>query len=360
VPSSDDAAYGYETVYLLRPRRGRSLDVPAIQVHLESIGDSVLVAGDEHMVKVHVHNQRPDQVIGYGLGLGLLSRITVENLDGQAQDVREAKAAAFIGVGSATPALVGGAPAIHAASGHEHALDETDPDALPAMRLPFGVLAVAPSEGLATLLTDVAAHVREYGVFRIVHGGQTANPSTGELLQAIQAMPANELLILPNNPNVVLAARQVASMSDCPVHVVPTRNCAEGIAALMELDPSESPATNAEAMTVAGRSLQTMQVTEAVRDATLSGLKVKKGQAIVLDPDDGLLACDNDADKAVLAAFGTLSPGFGLVTIYYGADATLEMAETLAGRIQALIPGLEAVELAHGGQPHYRYLISAE
>ena len=358
--ASDDAAYGYETVYLLRPRRGRSLDVPAIQAHLESIGDSVLVAGDEHMVKVHVHNQRPDQVIGYGLGLGLLSRITVENLDGQAQDVREAKAAAFIGVGSATPTLVGGAPAIHAASGHEHALDEADPDALPAMRLPFGVIAVAPSEGLATLLTDVAAHVREYGVFRIVHGGQAANPSTGELLQAIQAMPADELLILPNNPNVVLAARQVASMSDCPVYVVPTRNCAEGIAALMELDPSESPAANAEAMGVAGRSLQTMQVTEAVRDATLSGFKVKKGQAIVLDPDDGLLAVDNDADKAVLAAFGALSPGFGLVTIYYGADATLEGAEALAGRIQALIPGLEAVELAHGGQPHYRYLISAE
>ncbi len=228
------------------------------------------------------------------------------------------------------------------------------------MRLPFGVIAVAPSEGLATLLTDVAAHVREYGVFRIVHGGQSANPSTGELLEAIEATPADELLILPNNPNVVLAARQVASMIDCPVYVVPTRNCAEGIAALMELDPSETPAANAEAMTVAGRGLQTMQVTEAVRDATLSGTKVRKGQTIVLDPDDGLLAVDGDAEKAVLAAFARLAPGFGLVSIYYGEDATLEAAEALARRIQALVPGLEGVELAHGGQPHYRYLISAE
>jgi DAK2 domain fusion protein YloV len=356
----EETAYGYETVYLLRPRRGRSLDVPAIQAHLESIGDSVLVAGDQHMVKVHIHNDRPDTVIAYGLGLGMLSRITVENLDGQAQEVREAKAQAFIGVGSATPALVGGAPAVLSASGHEHALDDHDHDELPAMRLPLGVIAVAPSEGLATILTDIAAHVREYGVFRIVHGGQAANPSTGELLAAVDATPADELLLLPNNPNVTLAARQVASMTDRPVHVVPTRNCAEGVAALMELDPSASAADNAVTMARAVRSIQTMQVTDAVRDATVSGTKVRKGQAIVLDPDDGLLAVDGDADKAVLAAFGRLTPGFGLVTIYYGEDATLEAAEALAQKIQAAAPGLEAVELAHGGQPHYRYLISAE
>jgi dihydroxyacetone kinase-like predicted kinase len=149
-------------------------------------------------------------------------------------------------------------------------------------------------------------------------------------------------------------------MIECPVHVVPTRNCAEGIAALMELDPSESPASNAVAMGKAGRGLQTIQVTEAVRDATLSGTKVRKGQAIVLDPDDGLLAVDNDPEKAVLTAFGRLDPGFGLVSIYYGADATLEATEALARRIQAQLPGLEGVEVVHGGQPHYRYLISAE
>ncbi len=360
VAASGETAYGYETVYLLRPRRGRQLDVPAIQAHLESIGASVLVAGDQHMVKVHVHNERPDAVIAYGLGLGALSRITVENLDGQAQDVREAKAQAFIGVGSATPALVGGAPAVLSVGGHEHALDEHDHGAAPAMRLPLGVIAVAPSEGLATVLTDIAAHVREYGVFRIVHGGQSANPSTGELLAAVEATPADELLLLPNNPNVILAARQVAQMTDRPVHVVPTRNCAEGVAALMELDPSDSATVNATSMAAAGRAIQTLQVTDAVRDATVSGTKVRKGQTIVLDPDDGLLAVDNDPEKAVLAAFGRLAPGFGLVTIYYGEDATLESAEGLARRIHAASPGLEGVELAHGGQPHYRYLISAE
>jgi DAK2 domain fusion protein YloV len=354
----DATEFGYETVFLLRARPGIPLDTYAIQAHLETIGESVLVAGDALMAKIHVHNERPDLVISYGLSLGALSRITVENLDGQAYDVREARAAEFVGV-------VGGVPsrAVTAATAVAEAgatAEDAGPDADPATRLPLGVVAVAPSDGLAAVLTDTAAPFREYGAFRIVRGGQTANPSTGELLEAVEATQADALLILPNNPNVVLAARQVMSMTSRPVHVVPTRNVAEGIAALFELDPSLPAEQNAATMTDAGRGLQTMQVTEAVRDATVSGHKVRKGQTIVLDPDDGLLAVDNDAEKAVLAAFARLAPGFGVVTIYYGEDATLDAAEQLAARISAAAPGLEDVELYHGGQPHYRYLISAE
>ncbi len=353
---TDETVFGYETVYLVRARPGRPLDVAAIAGHLETLGDSVLVAGDAQLVKVHVHNERPDAVIAYGLGLGALSRITIENLDGQAMDVREARAAAFLHEDGSAAIPPGRTPTAVVEHGSSPALPADDP----ATRLPLGVVAVAPSDGLAALLTDQAAPFREFGAFRIVRGGQSANPSTGELLEAVEATAADELLILPNNPNVVLAARQVASMSDRPVHVVPTRNCAEGIAALFELDPHQPAAVNALAMTDAGRGLQTMQVTEAVRDATVSGHKVKKGQTIVLDPDDGLLAVDGDAERAVLAAFGRLEPGFAVVTIYYGHDATLEAAEALAHRIQAAAPGLEGVDLAHGGQPHYRYLISAE
>ena len=176
----------------------------------------------------------------------------------------------------------------------------------------------------------------------------------------MQATQADELLILPNNPNVVLAARQVASMTDRPIHVVPTRNCAEGVAALFELDHARSAEQNAGRMTEAGRDIQTMQATEAVRDATVSGHKVKKGQVIVLDPDDGLLAVDNDAERAILAAVGRLEPGFSLITIYYGEGASLAEAERLSRRIREAAPGLEAAEVKHGGQPHYRYLISAE
>jgi hypothetical protein len=373
----DETAFGYETVYLVRAWPGAELDIPAITAHLESIGESVLVAGDEQLAKVHVHNDRPDEVIAYGLSIGLLSRITIENLDSQAHDVREAKAAAFVvqgaeaaragratdGVEEATGAEVAGAAStvVEVLGGGRFpgATQPADENPVPATRLPLGIVAVAPSDGLAAVLTDTAAPFREYGAFRIVRGGQSANPSTGELLEAVRATRADELLILPNNPNVVLCARQVATMTKRPVHVVPTRNVAEGVAALFELDPSHDAAANAVAMTDAGLAIQSMQVTEAVRDATVSGRKVKKGQTIVLDPDDGLLAVDNDAHKAVLAGLGRLEPGFGLVTVYYGETATLDEAETLALRIRELLPGVD-VEVIHGGQPHYRYLVSAE
>jgi hypothetical protein len=351
-----DGAFGYETVYLLQARAEQPLDVPAIQAYLESIGDSVLVAGDARLVKVHVHNDRPDAVIAYGLSAGMLSRITIENLDSQAHDVREAAAAAFVAeAGAATASPGRDTPIAVAERAESRDLDH----APPATALPLGVVAVAPSDGLGAVLTDMAAPFREYGAFRIVRGGQSANPSTGELLAAVEATQADELLILPNNPNVVLAARQVAAMTRRRVHVVPTRNTAEGIAALMELDPERSAEDNAVSMGAASRQIQTMQVTEAVRDATVSGHKVRKGQVIVLDPDDGLLAADSESQRAVLTALGRLESGFGLMTIYYGEDATLDEAETLALKVREVAPGVD-VEVVHGGQPHYRYLISAE
>ncbi len=362
-----ETAYGYETVYLVGARDGQPLDIAAITAHLESLGESVLVAGDAALAKVHIHNDRPDQVIAYGLSVGSLSRISVENLDGQAHEVREAKADAFLGDGSTRrrmPISDDGAELdVVASLAVAEAVAVTRAASQANTRvttLPFGVVAVAPSDGLAAILADNAAMFSEHAALRIVRGGQSANPSTGELLDAVNATQADALLLLPNNPNVVLAARQVAAMADRPVLVIPTRNCAEGLAALQRLNPRLGAAENADAMTSAGRSIQTMQVTEAVRDATVSGHRVKKGQTIVLDPDDGLLAVDNDAEKAVLAAFAKLEPGISVVTIYYGEDATLDAAERLAQRITELAPGLEAADVHHGGQPHYRYLISAE
>jgi DAK2 domain fusion protein YloV len=358
----EETAYGYETVYLVHARPGERLDPQAIGAHLESIGDSVLVAGDDIIAKVHVHNDRPDAIIAYGLSVGTLTRITIENLDGQASEVREARVAAFIedAASAAEPISVAastlGDPFARLIAASTHAATA---ERVPATRMPLGVVAVAPSDGLAQRLAMTAEGFKEYVAFRVVHGGQTANPSTGELLDAVTSTPADELLILPNNPNVILAAKQVASMTDRVVHIVPTRNCAEGVAALLRLDPAQNAEENAEAMTAAARSILSLQVTEAVRDATVSGKKVKKGQTMVLDPDDGLLALDNDANRAVIAAFGRLKGGFEIVEVYYGAEGSLEDAEELASRIHEVAPGAE-VEVLHGGQPHYRYLISAE
>jgi fatty acid kinase len=334
-----DDGFGYETMFLVQAVGNGRLDPDAVRRHLEAIGESVLVAGDPRALKVHVHSEHPDEVIGYGLTLGALSRISVENLDNQARDIRETRAAAFTReavVDRAPVAAVSAATAIPSSNG----------------RLPLAVIAVAAGDGLAAIF-------RDFGVASVVRGGQSANPSTGELFDAVKGLDAREILLLANNPNVVLAARQVASMADRPVAVVPTRNAAEGFAALLALDPVADATTNATAMTEAGRSVQSLVVTEAVRDATIGGRKVKRGETIVLDPDDGLVASGSDRDRAVLGAVAKLTPGFELLTIYYGDGADLAETERLAKRIGAAVPGAE-VEVVRGGQPHHRYLIAAE
>jgi DAK2 domain fusion protein YloV len=375
-----DEGFGYETMFLVQPAAAQLLDLDAIRGHLESIGESVLVAGDGRAVKVHVHSERPDEVIAFGLSLGNLSRISVENLDNQARDVRETRAAEFTGAGVPAETRAGGSvsaaeatrPGTTAAGTPSGSVTVASPPAgksagksagipvgesdgngaQPATRIPLAIVAVAAGEGLAKIFES-------FGVASVVRGGQSDNPSTGELVAAVDSVAADQVLILPNNPNVVLAARQVAAIARSTVHVVPTRNAAEGVAALLALDPSASAEANASAMTDAGRSLQTMQVTEAVRDAKIGGRKVRKGQTIVLDPDDGLIAADRDRQNAVVSAIATLDGSFELVTLYYGDGADLAEAEALSRRISDTRPGLQ-VDLVHGGQPFYRYLISVE
>ena len=350
-----DEGFGYETMYLVQALPGRPLDVDAIRDHLESIGESVLVAGDPRALKVHVHNERPDEVIAYGLGIGSLSRISVENLDNQARDVREARATEFTGTD-------GNAPFPQEAEGADpgrppgDATAETSTNGVSAetpLRPGPAIVAVVAGDGLARVFES-------FGVEQIISGGQMANPSTGELLRVARLARAREVLLLPNNPNVRLAAEQAAMVcEDKRLVVVPTRNAAEGIAAMLALDPTLDAAANAGPMTEASRAIQSIQVTEAIRSATIGGKKVKHGQTIALDPDDGLVAVDSNRDKAVLKAVAAFQPGFELITLYYGADSTLGEAEEMARKIGAASPGAE-VEVVHGGQPHYRYLISAE
>jgi DAK2 domain fusion protein YloV len=348
-----DEGFGFETMFLAQAQPGEPLDVDAIRAYFESIGESVLVAGDARAIKVHVHNERPDQVLAYALGLGQLSRISVENLDQQATDVRETRAAAFAGEEQAGAGRdsKGGTGARDAVA-RDAPTDGHATPAAAATTIPLAVVAVAAGEGLAAIF-------RDFGVQKVVYGGQSANPSTGELLEAVRSLDAREILLLPNNPNVVLAARQVTSLVDKPVAVVATRNAAEGFAAMLALDPDMNAADNAVGMTKAGRAIQSIVVTEAVRDATVSGRKVKKGQTIALDPDDGLVAVHNDPATAVLNAVKKLTAGFELITVYYGDGGDLAGTEALARRIHGLGTGAE-VEVLHGGQPHYRYLISAE
>ena len=352
----EEEGFGYETVYLVTPSDGQRLAIEDIRRQLDELGESVLVAGDERAVKVHVHNARPDEVIAYGLTLGALSRITVENLDRQASEVRQAgERATRESIALAVPPTARQVAAQAGATARAAAI--TTPGAHAAAQRAEGggpaIVAVAAGRGLARIFS-------ENGVTAVIEGGQTANPSTGDLVAAIRGTGSSEVIVLPNNPNVRLAARQAGELlPDVRVEVVPTRNAAEGIAALLAVDMGASIERNSAQMARAARELQTMAVTAAVRDARIGRRKVKRGEHIVLGPDDGLLAADRDRTAAVLAALGKLKPGFELLTIYRGDGVAGADLDGLREAVAAAYPDVE-VESVHGGQPHYSYLISAE
>jgi len=346
-----ETGHGYETVYLIHPFPGQLLDLDRIRSYLVRTGESVNLAGDPKAAKIHVHNGRPDLVLRQALQLGRIVNATITDLDHQTAEVRDARAGEPRGTGAASAARPSPIPATAATASPAPG---PEPD-----RVPLGVVAVAPGDGLAEALAAFGV-ADERLHLTIVRGGQAENPSAGEILAAVLASPGEEIVILPNNPNVKLAAGQAAEMADRPVRVVATRNAAEGIAALLEVDPAAGASGNADSMLEAGRAIQSLLVTEAVRDAVVSGRRVRRGQTMALDPDDGLLAADDDRDAAVLAGIAALDPGFSLVTLWYGNGAELGEAERLARRIHEAWPAVDEVEVRHGGQPHYRYLISAE
>ena len=318
--------YGYETVFLVQPRPGEHLDAGEMRNKLSALGESVLVAGDRTAVKVHVHNERPDEIIAYGLSLGTLSRISIENLDRQTFAVRERA------IGETPAARIEPAPAV-----------ATGP----------AVVAVAPGAGLARVFDTL-------GATAIVRGGQGANPSAGELADAIRATGADEVIVLPDNPNVRLAALQAGELCpDIELQVVPTRNSAEGVAAMIVFDPELPLRKVAKLMAEAARSIQTLQVTKAVRDARIGRRKVQRGQYIVLGDGHSLLAADADRSQVILSGLRRLKPGYELLTIYRGQGIDHDAAEELREALRAELDGVE-VELVDGGQPHYDFLIAAE
>ena len=326
--------WGYETVYLLRGRD--DLDLHAVRTHLESIGESVLVAGDERMVKIHVHNARPDQVIAYGLTLGSLTQITIQDLDEPTHEVAAAQPPAA----QSAPA----APSAPAVQPH---------DSRPAAARPIGIVAVAAGPGLAEIFAS-------FEVEEILPVPRSGNPSTGEILAAVSRIPSRGVIILPNDPNVVLAAEQAArAVRSKQVVVVPTRSAPEGYAALLAMDQSAPAEANLAPMLAAARDVQTLLVAVADRPSRLSERHITPGQVVVLRPGADLAAVADDAVAAIDEAVSALDDGFELLTFYVGDGGTEAEARAAIERIVERRPGTEA-EVLPGGQPHYRYLISAE
>jgi uncharacterized protein len=320
-----EEGWGYCTEFLIH---GEDLDVDGIRDEIQALGNSVLVVGDPELVKVHVHTDDPSRVITLAARHGRLDRLSVGDMSSQHRRIRDVQGQP----GEEAPAL----PPVRA---------ERRPNGI-------GLVAVVSGPGLVEIF-------RGLGVDEIVEGGQTMNPSTQELLEAVERLPYRHVLLLPNNKNVVLAASQVGELTEKAVEVVETHTAPQGIAAVVAFHPERSAAENGEAMREAARHVQTIEVTHAVRDSRSNGLTVRKGDVIALI-NDRLEHTGKEYDAVVRAALTGIGAGdYELVTIYRGQQATDSEAERLTESIRGCFPDLE-IEVQSGGQEHYPFILSVE
>ena len=311
--------FGYEVVFLLR---GKGLDVEAIrQTIIDMGGVSTVVAGDEKLLKVHTHTEQPGKILDYGVSLGSLLDINIENLQEQ----------------SLTYA---------AESVAEHA---TPPE---PEQLPIATVAVVAGDGFMEVFKGL-------GVNAIVSGGQTMNPSTEELLEAVKNVPSDKVIILPNNSNVMLSARQVVNLSDKEISIIPTETMPQGIAALIGFNFSADFESNCQVMTEAARNIQTAEITVAVRSVQMGGLRVREGDYIGI-VNGNLAIAGEDMERVLDESLKRMQiEQLEIVTLYFGKGITLSQAEETARRIKNRYTQLE-IQVVNGGQAHYAYIISAE
>ena len=312
-----EGGWGYCTEFLIE---GENLDVDRIRGHIESLGNSVLVVGEPELVKVHVHTDDPTRVIGIAGGYGKLLKLSVGDMSSQHRRIIESEA----------PAASSGPPRANGA----------------------GMVAVVAGKGLVQIFQAL-------GVDAIVEGGQTLNPSTQDMLQAVDSVPYADVILLTNNGNVIMAAKQVGGLTEKKVHLIETHSVPQGVAAVVAFSPDRGVDDNVAAMRAEAERVQTIEVTHAVRDTRSNGLRVKKGDVIGL-VNDKLEFTGSDYAEVVRKALGKLgTDSYELVTVYRGEGASDEEMERLESSIRASYPALE-VEVQQGGQLHYPFILSVE
>jgi DAK2 domain fusion protein YloV len=323
----DEEGYGYDVQYLIR---GQSMDVNQVRAQIGSLGWSTLVVGDDQLIKVHVHVHNPGEVLGYGASVGSLDDIVVENMQAQYETFVRNRGGVHEEKGADTPVEP---PAIQEGT--------------------IAAVAVAPGEGLKRILYSLGAGY-------VISGGQTMNPSTKDIVEAIETLPTDKVVLLPNNKNIFMAAEQAAGrVNGKTVRVIPTRTIPQGISALLALDPHGEFDEVVAAMVESSGMVETGEVTMATRDSRVNGIKVKKGQMIGLHNDD-LTVVGNDVPSVVADLLSKMGIGdLELITLYYGADIDPSEAQALTEHLQDEYPDHE-IELREGGQPHYYYILSAE
>lgn len=334
----EEESYGYDVQFLIQ---GEKLDVETIRAQIDGMGWSTVVVGDEHHVKIHVHATDPGRPISYGAGLGALSDVVVENMEVQARQFVRSHM-------------------VPAAGQLGQAITNT------------AIVCVAPGRGLAQIF-------RSLGAGLVLPGGQTMNPSTQELLEAIDRLETDNVLILPNNSNVILAAQQAQNLASKNVRVVATKTIPQGIAALLSFNYQADLETNARLLWEASQRVDTVEITRSVRDTRFNGLAIHSGDIIGL-LNETLVSVGQDYDHVALDVlsrlgqngagpvrqpdyyppdFSRLAGKYELITIYFGQDRTERQAQRLADKICDACPDV-LVEIHEGGQLFYPYIISLE
>jgi DAK2 domain fusion protein YloV len=308
----DEVPYGYCTEFLLK---GEKLEPELLKKRLGKRGESLIVVGDDSAVRIHIHTLDPGAIVRMATKLGTMHQVSIRNMDEQHQDFLEMQ---------------------------KERMPTTD----------AAVIAVAAGDGITDVFTSL-------GAAGVVPGGQTMNPSTKDLLQAVEATFAENIILLPNNKNIIATANQVQSLTKKKIAVIPTRSIPQGVVALLAFDYEADFKTNTDIMTRALSTVKSIEITRAIRSTKVNGLKIKRKQPIAL-LDGELLAADDSNLDIVHKVLGELDLDKAeVLTIYYGEDAETEEAEQIGASITEQHPQLQ-VEVIRGGQPHYDYIISVE
>ena len=323
----EDIRFGYCTEFIIMLERGEDVVESQLKEYLQKIGDCVVVVADDDIVKVHVHTNDPGLAIQKALTYGSLTSMKIDNMREEHQEkvIRDAQKA----------------------SESASAPKKEEP------RKENGFIAVATGDGLADIFRDL-------GVDYVIEGGQTMNPSTDDVLSAIEQVNADNIFVLPNNGNIILAANQAKNLTeDKEVYVVPSKNIPQGIAAMISFVSGRSAAENAESMEEEMQLIKSGQVTYAVRDTNMDGKDIKQGDFMGLT-DKTIVSVGSDLQGTAKELIESLlDEDSELVSLYYGSDATKEQAEQLAEDIEKTHEDVE-VEVQYGGQPVYSYFISVE
>ncbi len=326
----DDINFTYCTEFIVGRDEEKETDPNELRLFLETIGDCVVVVSDEEIIKVHVHTEQPGDALKEGLKFGQLLTVKVENMKEQHKNAKSES---------------------NKSKNEEEKQQKFEPQ---PPEDEIGFVAVAAGEGVKELFVDL-------GCNNVVSGGQSMNPSTDDIYEAVMATPAKNVIVLPNNKNIIMAAEQTVPMvKDRNVIIVPTKTIPQGMSAMLAFDPDVSPEGNKQMMSAAAKEVMTGQVTFAARDSEFGGKKIKQGEIIALE-NGKLTICEKSKIKAaVKLAKNLITKDTSFVTVIFGEDTTEDEANEVYNALNDKFGSHVDITLVNGGQPVYYFILSVE